>query len=90
MKNKGFIYLDLFCALIITSIFIPILVSSVLQLSHLHHYLTSVSGHLLLIKNNINSINSSTSYEPKGTFLTQFHLFKESSYSTPIVWIHKL
>lgn len=88
MHEKGILYLDLIGVLVISSIFIPILLSSLLHLSHLQSYLTSVSDQLILIKNNINSISTTSNYTPERLILNSFHLFKDTSLETPLFWIH--
>tara|TARA_B100001094_G_C17858707_1_gene636326 strand:+ start:27 stop:302 length:276 start_codon:yes stop_codon:yes gene_type:complete len=88
MHEKGILYLDLIGVIIISSIFIPILVTSLLHLSHLHSYLASISDQLILIKNNINSISATSNSTPERLILNSFHLFKDTSLETPIFWIH--
>ena len=89
MYTRGFIYLDLISALIITSIFIPILINSALYLLQINHNLDRISTSLIRTINQVNTSTSISNSEPSGVFLTQFSLYENTSYSTPIYWIHQ-
>ena len=90
MFQRGFIFLDLICALIISSIFIPVLFSSIMHIIKIQQSIISSSTHLFSIKNSINSVHSSADYNPSGLFLNKFYLFQDQTYLTPIFWIHNV
>lgn len=89
MKYHGFIFLDLLVALLLSGIFVPIIISSSLNLIQIHEMVLNESKQLSHIQNKINSSELSFKQKNNQINFAPFTIFEDTVKFTPIHWLHR-
>ena len=89
MKRHGFIFIDLLLAIVLSMIFIPFVLSSILNLIHIHSKVISKAKTLTKIQNGVNSYQYSNQYFNKEKSYNNLIIFKENVDFNTLYWIHQ-